>query len=268
MKKFVYHGNPKALSKVLEEECSQNYSSIQKLLRKRDVKINGVRVSGECTVADGMEIEAYFPERDLLKDRVVYYDDRVIVLDKPSALDTYEAAELLSKRFSSVEPVHRLDRNTTGLIIFARDEKAELLLKKAFKEGNTEKTYYATVLRSPLVKEAVLVGYLKKDAERAFVRIRTKPTEGFVRIETAYRVLQVFEDGTAQLEVKIKTGKTHQIRAHLASINCPIVGDDKYGDAAFNRKCKKHRQELRCVELIVCAEGALSYLSRMPFRLV
>ena len=105
--------------------------------------------------------------------------------------------------------------------------------------------------------------YLRKDAEIARVAVTDYPARGAQEIVTAYRVLEAGEQ--SRLEVELITGRTHQIRAHLAHIGHPILGDDKYGDRALNRRLGLRRQQLWATRLVVHAEGALAYLNGKEF---
>ena len=122
-------------------------------------------------------------------------------------------------------PCHRLDRNTTGLIIFAKNEKSLNILLNKFKNHEIEKHYLAVVYGIPKEKHEKLESYLFKDNKKSIVYISEEFKKGYQKIITKYTLLEKRKDNTSILDVEIETGKTHQIRAHLAHIGLPIIGD-------------------------------------------
>ena len=133
-----------------------------------------------------------------------------------------------SKEGAFVKPCHRLDRNTTGLVLFAKSQESLDILLDKFKNREIEKHYNATVYGIPKEKHADLTAYLFKDAKKSLVYISDTPKKGYEKIETSYKVISsIKETNTSILDITLHTGKTHQIRAHLAHIGLPIVGDRK-----------------------------------------
>ena len=130
----------------------------------------------------------------------------------------------------------------------------------AFKQRRVEKRYHALCFGKFPKKTDVLTAYLKKDGARSLVYVTDKPTKGGEKIITEYAVLNEYEDGTTRAEITLHTGKTHQIRAHLAHIGCPIVGDMKYGDSAKNKAKNMARQCLVAKSLSLTMQGKYAYL--------
>ncbi len=204
---------------------------------------------------------------------IVYADENIILADKPAGLPTAKAdgeGETLEGRLSvygDPMPAHRLDANTTGLVLFARNEAALAELTEAIKQRTLRKFYRCTVKGKPDPSSATLTAYCVKDEERSRIRVYDHPVKDGKDMLTRYTLLSSAGD-TSELEVELITGRTHQIRAHLAHIGHPILGDDKYGDREFNHAHKARTQQLRAVRL-ECAfdkNGLLGYLDGRVFE--
>ena len=232
------------------------------LLKKGDIRVNGAKVRENVAVAEGDEITYYTTaaQEGAKSHFAVYEDENVFIADKLSGV----TSEGLFCELSPFKPAHRLDRNTSGLIAFAKTEKAEKELLAAFKERRVEKTYLCLAKNSFSKQSGVMSAYLKKDDKNALVRIYERDNGGCEKIITEYKVLKSMGD-IAEVEVKLHTGKTHQIRAHLAFIGCPVLGDEKYGDKALNAKYSARRQILIAKYLRFDSTGELSYLSGKMF---
>lgn len=175
--------------------------------------------------------------------RGVYLDGDCVVVDKYAGVEVEDAllAELASL-FPAVYPVHRLDANTEGLVLFARTEAAAARYEKLFYRHELKKIYHAIVRGAPEPSGA-LVHWVQKDDQRAFVRVCSTADEGAMRCELNYRVLET--DGEKSLlEIDLLTGRTHQIRVQMAAAGHPVLGDDQYGDRAFNRLHRRKTQAL------------------------
>ena len=143
---------------------------------------------------------------------------------------------------------HRLDTGTSGLVLLAKNNAAEAFLTAAIKARDIEKRYLCVTFGRPNPPAALLRDYLLKDAERGIVRITDTTAGGAKEVITGYETLAV-SGRLALLEVELVTGRTHQIRAHLAHIGCPILGDSKYGNNAANRELRLKYQALCAWEL-------------------
>ncbi|MFZ5615903.1 MAG: RluA family pseudouridine synthase, partial [Pseudomonadota bacterium] len=182
-----------------------------------------------------------------LQSRVLYRDGLMLVIDKPAGLPVHakpgskksESGESLEDyfdqlRFGLPRPpalAHRLDRDTTGCLVLGRHPKALRKLHKLFFEGAVDKTYWAICRGVPEKLSGTIDAPLKKGTQRAGWRMAVARAgeEGALEAVTTYRTLKV-KDGVSFIEAKPKTGRTHQIRVHLASIGAPIIGDPLYGD--------------------------------------
>lgn len=162
-------------------------------------------------------------------------------------------------------PCHRLDRNTTGLIIFAKSLDCQQILFEKFKNHEIEKHYICTVYGIPKKSHEILEDYLFKDNKKSMVYISKVQKVGYLPIKTEYTVLSCDKiNNTSVLEVILHTGRTHQIRAHLAHIGYPIIGDGKYGRNEINKKFKCKVQKLESHKIIFnfnTDSGLLNYLN-------
>ena len=149
------------------------------------------------------------------------------------------------------------------LLLLTKDDAAYEAAREAFEQRTMEKFYTCRTKGCPAKQEAVIHAYLRKDAQLSRVAVTDYPARGALEIITGYPVLEPGE--YARLEVELMTGRTHQIRAHLAHIGHPILGDDKYGDRALNRRLGLRRQQLWATRLVFHAGGALAYLDGKAF---
>lgn len=233
------------------------------LLKKGDIRVNGVKVRENINVVEGDEITYYTTaaQENAKSHTVVYEDGNVLIADKFGGV----TSEGLFYELLPNKPVHRLDRNTCGLIAFAKTEQAEKELLSAFKNRCVEKTYLCLAKNAFKDKSATLTAYLKKDKNNSLVRIYARDNGVCDKIITEYKVLKELGD-IAEVEVKLHTGKTHQIRAHMAFIGCPVLGDEKYGDELLNAKYSARRQILIAKHLEFDLSGELSYLNGKTFE--
>ena len=179
----------------------------------------------------------------------VYCDDELLVVDKHAGAEVEgELIGELSAIFDPLYPVHRLDANTEGLVVFARTEPMRDRLLDAFYRHETEKVYHAVTVGCP--KDGRYVHYAHKDADGAFMRLCRKDDPDALRMESEVRVLDR-RGSLALCEVRLLTGRTHQIRVQLAALGCPVLGDDKYGDREANRRYRKRRQMLLAKRLTI-----------------
>jgi len=235
---------------------------------------------------DSDKILESFDKEAFLQDHVLYEDEQIIVLNKQAGLLSQKAkpgdvslndlmvSYLQSTQKEQTEGMirftpgisNRLDRNTSGLVIAGKTLYASRELNRAIKERNLKKKYLC-IVKGNVAKGDMLDGYLVKDEKNNQVTVLSDPgnEKKENRIITAYEPIRKLGDATL-LEVDLITGKSHQIRAHLASIGHPIIGDSKYGEKEINTEYRKKfgtkRQLLHAYKIIFQQmEGDLVYLN-------
>lgn len=236
------------------------------LLKAKDVKVNGVRVKSNVPLNEGDEVVYYTTSKQEQKPShtAVYEDENIYIADKPSGVSSEGLFYELQSR-GQFYAVHRLDRNTQGLIVFAKTAAAEEQLINAFRGRTVTKKYIALCRNNFKNSGATLTAYLVKDEINSEVKVYPFPRADAEKIITEYCVKENRGD-TALVEITLHTGKTHQIRAHMAFIGCPVLGDNKYGDETLNKKYSAVRQRLIAKYLSFDFEGSLSYLNEKTFE--
>lgn len=220
--KFLYNNFPDLAS-----------GTFYKALRKKDIIVNNVRISKNITVNYDDKVRIYISDNLLYKKvdfNIIYEDSYIIIINKPVGIEV-TGKNSLTKQLqliygNGVLPCHRLDRNTSGLILFSKTENAQKILLDKFKKHEIEKHYLAKVYGIPKKNKATLVAYLFKDSKKSLVYISNNQKKGYKKIITSYQIIKKGHNFSL-LDINLKTGKTHQIRAHLAHIGYPIIGDRK-----------------------------------------
>lgn len=257
------------LSKFLCAETGLSFSLINKKIREKQVLVNNLRVSDNVLLQEG-DIVVLFASSKTYEFKKIYEDENILVIIKPKGIEAVSKNEAsvekeLSKTYKFIRACHRLDRNTEGLLLLAKNASAEEELLKGFKSHKINKTYFAFCFGHPPKNKIKAVAHLTKNSKASTVMIFKEPVKDSEPIITEFNLLQ--QNGEiAKLEVSLITGKTHQIRAHLAFLGYPVVGDGKYGNSELNKKYNKKTQELYAVKLEFHLSGMLSYLNEQTFE--
>ncbi len=267
--------NDKKLNKFLQDNLPTLSTGLfYKTLRKKDIKINQKRINENVTLKTGDKVEIYIDNSllsSLLKPEIIYEDNNILLINKPANIEVIgdnSMLSILSCNYKNLYPCHRLDRNTTGLVLFAKNEEALSILLDKFKNSEIEKHYCAHVYGIPKEQTKTLNAYLFKDAKKSIVYISDTPKKGYRNIITTYSILKRFDNNTCILDINLHTGRTHQIRAHLAHIGFPIIGDGKYGKNEINKIFKAKNQKLCSYKMkfnFKSNSGILDYLNHKEF---
>lgn len=296
--------NNEANQKVFKfvKKCLNNapLSLIYKTFRKKDVKVNGKRVTEEYILKENDEVQIYLPKeftdlstkKEILPTnitfKILYEDENILAVYKPQGLlvveDKNEKVNTLSNQILfylknkgeynneslgfTPAPVHRIDRNTSGIVLIAKNMITSQELAKMFKERTNISKSYVALVEGIVTNDGIIDKNLIKDPDKSLVKVSSS-NKGQKAI-TIYKVKEVINDYTL-LSLKIKTGRTHQIRVHLSSINHPIIGDAKYGNFELNRLFKKQynweNQFLHANEISFDGiKGYLSYLNNIKIE--
>ncbi|MDO4169893.1 MAG: RluA family pseudouridine synthase [Lachnospiraceae bacterium] len=239
-------------------------SFLYKMLRKKNIKLNKKKATGKEILQEGDQVALFLADQTIeefqkkkvpkkqthLKLEHLYEDDNVLILNKPAGLLSQKARpedvsvndyvlEVCDHFGETFKPsiCNRLDRNTSGIIVAGTSLEGLQTMAELLKSRKMHK-YYLTIVKGNVLRGKRIQGYLKKDEKRNTVIFSKQKIEGASYIETEYEPLVATEEATL-LKVWLITGRTHQIRSHLASTGHPIAGDYKYGDRTWNDSLKR-----------------------------
>lgn len=278
-------------------------SLMYKYIRTKRIKVNSKRAEISTRLCDGDIVDMYISDEFFTKKEtrydftgasksldIVYEDENIMLLNKKSGLlshpddrefiDTligrvkrylYEKGEYSPDSEASFTPalVNRIDRNTSGIVIAAKNAESLRILNQKLKDREIHKYYLCVVHGALKENSGTLTGYLVKDEKKNKVTVYKKPVDGAKTVKTKYEVLRS-ENGLSLLEIELLTGRTHQIRAQFSAIGNPLLGDGKYGTNELNKKSGLKKQCLCSYKLefdFTEDSGCLEYLNHKVFEI-
>lgn len=238
-------------------------SALNKVFRLKDVKVNDKRVNKDYILKENDVVKIYLNDNVLFglpeKINYAYEDDNILVAYKPkgvvsnyegntkgkSSLIPYFDEMIKKEKGNDVIICHRLDTNTEGLVIFAKNKLTHEQILDAFKNNYITKEYIALVYGKLPKSQDTLSHYIFKDEKTGYSKIVDKPIKNSKSCITEYTVIKYFKDlNCSAISLRLHTGRTHQIRAHMKYVGSPVIGDSKYSTNEINNRFKTDSQLL------------------------
>lgn len=280
-------------------------SLMHKYIRTKYIKLNGKKTTPEVFIHEGDVLTLYIKDEFFEENKkeyefmkaskkldLIYEDQNIMLIDKKPGVIVhqdknydadcivnrvqrylFEKGEYSPEEDKAFSPalVNRIDRNTGGIIIGAKNAMALRVLNEKVRTREIKKHYLCVVKGSPKKKADTLKDYLVKNESKNTVKVIKNKTKNSKEILTRYKVLSYDKERDLSLcEIELLTGRTHQIRAHMAYIGHPLLGDEKYGDKTLNRRFHQNHQLLCSYKLtfdFTRDAGELQYLNGQSFEL-
>jgi len=274
---------------------------IQKYIRLKRIKVNSTRAKPDTRLVIGDKVTMYLNDEFFENTRstkaqskltasfpnIIYEDENILLADKPAGISVHDddaggetlIAQILSylshkgewspEKENAFIPAlcNRIDRNTSGIVIAAKNAEALRIMNDKIKKRELSKYYLCLVIGKPKPQNGTLRGYIFKDSKENRVYVRSTPCPGAKSATTKYSTLKTNGD-ISLVECELITGRTHQIRAQMASVGHPLVGDGKYGKNYENKKYGMKHQALCSYKLVFdfkTPAGILEYLDKQTF---
>ena len=232
---FTINKPEKLIEAIIHTVQGMSFGSAQKAIRLGKIKVNNKRVKDNINLSVGDIVSVYEFNKSKPTVPIIYEDDNIIIVNKPQGIEcatrdkssnnTYSLEEILEEHSAIV--VHRLDRLTEGIVVLAKTKEIATKFEKIFRTREIDKFYQAAVVGVPK-NTGVLKAYLKKNSNSALVDISNEEKPNYKEIITEIDILEDYKQYSI-LDIKLHTGRTHQIRAHMAHLGHHIIGDNKYG---------------------------------------
>jgi RluA family pseudouridine synthase len=274
-------GMPLAKYVVMESGGLLSGREAKRLLETGACFVNGrLETFGSRILESGDVVEVAVPEKLVKRERfafdegrVVFEDEAMLVYDKPAGLMVVQGdgkkgvhlAQLVAQARPSAKPVHRIDADTSGLVVFAKTDEVYDTLLAAFRDHEVDKRYLALVRGQPRPEGVHKSYFVKVDAGRGFERWESGAGEGAKEAVTRWRIVEKVGFWGALVEVRPETGRHHQIRIHMAELGHPLVGDTRYGDRKDRIAVNRHMLHASEIELVHPVSGKkVSFKAKLP----
>jgi len=260
-----------SLKRYLSRRLPMPDYRIKALLERGLVRVDGTPAKKDAPLDPDQEVEVRLPRSFLPKIPILFSSEEFLVVEKPRGIETCDsetqaltlADTLHLTGYEDALPCHRLDVHTGGVMLFARGQAAEMAARELFVHRDLTKRYRCVCVGTPRSPQGDLRAFLLRRDGKSYVQ--DTPAPATLEIHTGYRVLAL-QSGLCLAEVDLFTGRTHQIRAHMAYLGAPIVGDDLYGRREANRAWGVRYPCLWATELSFPElSGELSSLSQRRF---
>lgn len=256
---------------LMSQKPNLSFLNVKTALRKKDVKVNGKKISQNIVINHNDLVTLYLPPKKKRNIDVVFEDENILIVSKPAGLETtkkdkaYVESECLEDCFDGCCACHRLDKNTEGLVVLAKSKRAFNQMQEVIKMQKMHKTYVTIATGKVKPNGENLQDYLVKND--GHVKVFENCVENSKIIKTNYSVLAKQNDLFC-LSVELLTGRTHQIRAHLAFHKIYVLGDQKYGSKEANKKHHVKRQLLCATKISFdCLPDIFKNLSNKTFEI-
>jgi len=265
--KFRINQSTKLIKALIHNVQGLSFGSAQKAIRLGKVKVNNKRIKDNILLEKDDEVEIYEFTKSMPQIPILYIDNNILIVHKPAGIEcatrdksssnTYSLEEIFEKENAIV--VHRLDRLTEGIVILARTKEIARKFETYFRNNLINKHYQALVYGTPQ-SVGIKTAYLRKNSTKALVDISDTFQDGYKEIITEYNILKSYNEFSL-LDIKLHTGRTHQIRGYFSHIGHPIVGDNKYGKKSTPNNLKYMGYFLTAYKISFQLNDELQYLN-------